>query len=248
MNSLKKNLFIWIGTFFSTLIIIIYIFFKSVNEYTLFTVVLNLSYSYLAAVIFYIFQIVIPDKRKESKSFILLKKDLIAIADELVYFTAFCDTFFKFKNGELEIKCIDENETIFFKYKYDNNWIYEYKNYRNYLKTFVTKSKENIELLKNRNSYQFLSSDIHDFISRIELENLDMVYAVGKTYPICKYFSTLEEEIKKLNDYKKELLLILTYDKKCNMVSLSKKEIRQYKEDIAIQKQKINNSFFEIKY
>lgn len=248
MSSFKKNLFIWGGTFFSILIIIIYIFFKNANEYTFFTVFLNLSYSYLAAVIFYVFQVFIPEKRKESKSFLLLKNDLIKIADDLVYFVSFSDTFFKFKNNELEIRYIDEKDTIFLKYKYGNNWIYEYKNYKDYLKKFVIKFKKNIELLKSRNSYQFLSSDIHDFISRIELENLDMIYAVGNTYPICKNFSTLEEEIKRINEYKKELLLILAYDKKCNIVPLSEKEIIKYKEDILMQKQKINNSLFEIKY
>ena len=248
MNNLKKYKFIWIGTVLSIVILVIYIFVKETENCRLFKVLLNLSFSYLAAVVFYIFQVIIPAKYKEEYSLRLLKKDLINIVDNLCFFISFYHAFFVIVDNELEIKNINDNNTVFYKYKYGDNWILEYKNYKEYLKKFINNIKRGIEVLKNRNSYPLLSSKIHDYISKIELENFDMINAVANIYPLCKNFSNLEEEINKINKYKNELLSIISYEKEYEIVPLNKKEIKQYKEDIMKNKKLLEGTNFEIKY
>jgi len=53
------------------------------SENRIFSILLNLSFSYIAAVIFYIAQVELPNKQNKKKALSIFQRDLLNVYDEL---------------------------------------------------------------------------------------------------------------------------------------------------------------------
>lgn len=106
---IKKNKEIWIGTLICIIILTIYILLSKLSENRIFLILVNLSFSYIAAVIFYIAQVEIPDKKKTEKALLTFQGDLLNVYDELEMIIIYIDEFWSLKGNKLTIKELDNN-------------------------------------------------------------------------------------------------------------------------------------------
>ncbi len=110
---IKKDLIIWIIMILSLIVIVLHLKFDFKNNFLI--VLLNLSYSYLAATFFYIGQVFIPTIKNEKKALIVLQPYLHNISDKMSFFSEFTNITLKINNGELNINGDDDGTIYYFK-------------------------------------------------------------------------------------------------------------------------------------
>lgn len=232
IKSSINNLPIWLGMGISIIIIAIYIICKKINNSKIFMVLLNLSFSYLAAVFFYITQVLIPMKTKKKVALKILQPDIYQISNELAFFCAFIDAIFEVNGEKVSIKGID-NDIIYFKYKLNGTDFQEYKNYKEYLVSFAKKLKNDIKTLRGREAYQYLDDDLHDIVTDLDIKNFSMISAIGTLYPSCRNYSNIENEIKDIIKLSNNIMFYAENKSKYEkMTILEQTEKEDYKKNI----------------
>ena len=230
----NNDIVILFGFIISIFIIILYICNKYLyDKYEIFVVLLNLSFSYLAAFMFYIAQVKIPNKNKSKKALKILKPDIHYISEKLNFLVAFIDATFKINNDKLSIQGID-NKNIYIKHYRDNFITQEYINYRKYLRDVIKNIKNNINHLRNNDLYQYLPENFIDIISEFDMEDFSCFSSIADLFPNCMSYSGLENCTKKIKYYKEK---INKFDDKViihKVELLDKKNKDEYKKELKI--------------
>lgn len=236
MNYKNKEIVIWLGFLIALGIIVLYIFLDELGNCNIFIVLLNLSFSYIAAVLFYVAQVKIPNINNKKKAFEVLSPDIHSINEELNFLIAFIDAAFKIQDNELYIKGIDDN-IIYIKHYRNDMVIREYVDYRNYLKNSMQNIKNNLVKLQNRFLYQYLPDSFINVISKLDMEKFSSFASIPNIFPICTSFQNLENDIEKFRDYQSK---INKFDKN-NVIHkveiLDQKEKNAYKKRLKIFKE-----------
>lgn len=223
---MKKELLIWILMILSMIVIGIQLISDLNNNF--FIILLNLSYSYFAAFLFYIGQVFIPTVKNQKKALIFAQPYLHNISKKMKFLLDFTDAIFKITDGELKILG-DDNGYIY----YQNGNTKMFENYKEYFKEFKNSIKNEIVLLKKNNLYGSLPDDLLDILSNIEMEEYHNIVNVGKLYPICRLYTSLESELDVIRNYLNKLK---KYDKEIDnntIVLLNDEEREKYKENIS---------------
>ena len=164
----------------------------------------NITFSFVAAYLFYLLQIILPERMLKKKAHIMLQPDVYNIYSYIYFFIAFTDKTFKFDNKELIINGVDR-DIIYYKHIIDDKLTVDCKNYKLYFSTFNRNLHNYIHNLRNREYYKYLDDRLISIISEIDIENYVSISSVGKNYPKIKCFDGLKKEIKSLKRYKEQI-------------------------------------------
>ena len=162
---------------------------------------MNLSYSFLAAIIFYILQTVIPDNKRKQKAKIILQGSINEIADKIDSFVAFANLVLTFEKDSVSINGINEGDIIYYRKVKNHQVIQTQENFREYLQTYIEKMKNSIMLLKSNSLYSYLDENLVAIIAEIEEEGFGSFRALGQLYPVCTKYQNLQNDIKKLDEF-----------------------------------------------
>ena len=230
---LKNNLVIWIIGIIAIFIIVLFIFYNKVINNNFFSSILNLSFSYLAAVMFYIGQIVVPNNKKRKKALLMLQPDIYNLYDHISFFIAFSNEVLKFNQDELIINRLD-GDFIYYKYTLNDTNFTAYKNFRDYFYNFNKILKNYINNLQNRDYYKYLPDELIDIIAKIDMEKFLLISAIGSEYPICKRFSGLEKNIENLKEYQKKIKPFINKKHEYSLRLLNDNEKEKYKNNLKL--------------
>lgn len=231
MSEIIKNIIIGVIALISTAIIIIYIIFHKIINCTLFQVFLNLSYSYLAAFIFYIAQVIIPNSIKKQKAKLLLQSNIYSLYEQLYFFACFVEEVIDFDNEDIAIKGID-NDIVYYNLYLNGKVEINYVNFREYFGSFDENIKSAIKRLQSNYNYQYLPSKLINIISNIEIENFSVISSISDLYPLCKEYQNLEYIIDKIKKYSTELSVFSTKKIEYKFKLLNENEKEKYKSNI----------------
>ncbi|MCI8470482.1 MAG: hypothetical protein HFJ35_03170 [Clostridia bacterium] len=221
----KKDLLIWILMIFSCIVIIMHLKFEFKDNFLI--VLLNLSYSYFAACLFYIGQVCIPALKDKKNALTFAQPYIDKISCEMSYFLDFTNTIFEITNGELNILGDDDGYIY-----YQNNNTIMSENYREYFIAFEKSIKCEIEHLKQNYLYFSLPDELLDILANIEIQNYPCIASIASLYPLCKSYDSLGNELNTIQDY---LIKIKKYSKQTNsntIVLLNDDEKEKYKKNI----------------
>lgn len=226
---MKKNyeLFIWVGFIIASLIIAIYAIFD-INS-SLFNIILNLSYSYFAATLFYVVQVAIPEKKKTKNSLRILQEDLFLIFDIIDHFEKYLTLIINFKDDDY-IEIQDYNEIIYFeeicngkpKTKTCNN-------YREYILSFKDLLLKRINNIKGNYWFNYLPDELIFIIVNMEKIKFYNFESIANFYPAISKFKELKSSIADLSKIVEDGKKYLDKSPR-NVLSLIKgKELDDYK-------------------
>lgn len=249
VSNIKKYInLIFIGGLISLIIIICYIVFENLQKNVFYNVLINLSFSFLAATIFYIFQVIIPNRKSAKKALIILNPDIHKINEILGFLIAFTNEFFEINNDKLEIKGID-NEILYFNC-YDGNILYRnYLDYRDYLRNFKKNLKNEIKLLKSRDLYRNLTEEFVTTINELDMEEFFNFSSIADLFPRCKSYQNIKSDIEKIKKIKNKLNQFDNNKVTYKIEILEEKEKNEYKDRLEVYKERfqpaINNIISE---
>lgn len=199
---------------------------KGFSNGSIYEIALNLSYSFLAAVIFYVLQTVIPDNKRKRKAKIILQGSVNKIADKLDFLVAFSNLVLTFENDAVTINGVKEGDNIYFRKIKNQQMIQTQENYREFFQTCIETIKIDIQFLKSNSLYSFLDENLITVIAEIEKENFSNFGSLGQLYPVCKRYQNLQEDINMLDEYYSRLSVYTDDKGRWSAEFLNENEIR----------------------
>lgn len=169
----------------------------------------NVSISYIAALIFFVVQIYIPEERNRKKCMQILSskfEKLIAFVEVTILV---CEKYFKIKDKGAEIHWNTDPEMICFKYSKNSNKSYTFQSYSaRELKNLKNEFGMLIKAIKEMPIIQYCDYDVLEKLTEIEkstlFDGLVNVISFASTEVKLDSFNNNMEEMKKLiNDFKK---------------------------------------------
>lgn len=131
----------------------------------------NISISYVAAFVFFIFQVYIPQKRKEKKSFSILANDLNKIIDDVVFLCRFVFLLSDLDGDEINLKCDNLDEPIYYRIKRKKGApIIQHDDARQKLQSYEKTILNKIENMKSNNQFSSLGDDLIEVLSELQVE------------------------------------------------------------------------------
>ena len=134
----------------------------------------NLAISYIAALIFFVVQVYIPEERNEKKCMEVLKNNFVDLTRFIDLTILVCEKYITVKEKGVELHWNGDNEKIYFKYikcgepKTHNNRSYTKTEIFNLNKVF----HEKINQIKNSSLINYCNYDILEKISELEKDKL----------------------------------------------------------------------------
>lgn len=208
-------------------IIGIHLYSKGFSNGSIYEIAVNLSYSFLAAVIFYVLQTVIPDNKRKRKAKIILQGSVNKIADKLDFLVAFSNLVLTFENDAVTIKGVKEGDIIYFRKTKNQQVIQTQENYREFFQTCIEIIKNDIQFLKSNSLYSFLDENLITVIAEIEKETFSNFRSLGQLYPVCKRYQNLQEDINRLDEYYSRLSVYIDDKGRWSAEFLNEDEIRE---------------------
>lgn len=232
---MKKDKEIWIGALACIIILIVYILFNEFSENRICLILVNLSFSYIAAVIFYIVQVAMPNKQKAEKALTTSQGDLLNVYEELEMIIIYIDEFWKLEGDKLTIKELDNN-VHYYLYEKNNTkykkWVY----YNAYISLHIQRLKNNLEKLRNRRLYEYLPEELIDNISEIENEDFSLIIIAQDNYYANIEVMGLQENIDRIKKYRNGIMPYIKNRSIYNMRCLSNEEKEEYKKELELSK------------
>lgn len=174
----------------------------------------NLAISYIAALIFFIVQVYVPEERNKKKCMEVLNNNFIDLVRFIDVTILVCEKYITIKEKGVELHWNGDNEKIYFKYiKCGKSNVY---NNRSYTKTEIFNLhnilKEKINQIKNSPIINYCDYDILEKISELErnkfYETLVVIIKLAGTDMGFQNFSKDIKEIRTLNNDLKKLCCI----------------------------------------
>lgn len=198
----------------------------------------NISISYVAAFVFFIFQVYIPQKRKEKKSFSILENDLREVIDDVDLLCRFVLLLSDLDGDEIKLKCDNLDEPIYYKTKRKKGApIIQHDDARQKLQSYENTILIRIEKIKNNSQFSSLGDDLIEVLSelQVELEKYkikDMSFMAGISP--CVIIQGIAEECENLSKQLQYLEMMVGYSGNIDRLELlSQEEIRNTKDSIA---------------
>lgn len=207
--------------------------FPHANEW--YNFVYNLGLAYICAYIFFILQIYIPEKTKNTNSLNIIRPSLHSICERMEYIIAFCDSFVDFSNNKIKVKDRDEEGIVYYKFiKQTNNGEDKGKDYKkviNYFSEYEGDLKKLVEEIKSKTVYKDCDRKLIELIAKLEynafpriLKSMERLIDESNIE-----FSGLKEIFVEFKSIKSGLEKFDTEKTKCQFEHLNKEEIKQYK-------------------
>ncbi len=199
---------------------------KGINNW--YELLVTLSIGVITNLVFYIFQVYLPQNRKEERAFLLMKSNLYNLCDSLWEFfllTEFC--FPNISKGEVDCP----NNLIYYKYKSglketSGMLARKFDVFSDY-KSFVDKCIKNIEWLNKERLLLECPYELITLISEIRkngfLRNLKNV--VECNFQVNMIYGGLGQDYYTFKKLIEELRILVCPDNDCSIMELTPKEI-----------------------
>lgn len=223
------------------------------NAVNINSVLLNLSYSYVAALVFYILYDYIPAKRNEYKSFLIIKpklKEIYRLTDELIGQLLMV---YDVEKDRTTLSIEDLASCTHYKPNFKRTYYQKYsvKNGSNKkmwkgvfdfwadFEECSVKINKNIGLLKEFPSFRYIDSNLIVLLSELEQNELLKIYHQIKQYPLLDNESReIYDFSQKIYDFNK-LCLRLKNRMKINEVFRYQKVSNVEKEEMDVQRAEV---------
>lgn len=227
MKKISYNLFIIILFLLSLLVISIDAIYNYKSK--IFSAILNISYSNIAAIIFYFIQVYVPQKNKEKKAILINKEKIKKLCAEIDQLYKISKKIIEYDGDKVKINFIDENYIFFYKH---NHSVRTYIDIKNYYYSFEKNIKLIINNMRSNIYFSFMPEKIIYLINEIEEYNKSMIRALGEYYPEIISFNKLNNNIEDLNKLSKKLQKVLKLNVINEIIPCNTEEIEDYKKSL----------------
>lgn len=198
----------------------------------------NISISYVAAFIFFIFQVYIPQKQKEKKSFSILENDLRKVIDDVDLLCRFVLLLSDLDGDEINLKCDNLDEPIYYKIKRNKGApIIQHDDARQKLQSYEKTILNKIENIKNNSQFSFLGDELIVVLSELQVElgkNKIKDMGIMAGISVCVTIQGIAEECANLSKQLQYLEIMVGYSGYIDTLELlSQEEIQNIKDSVA---------------